>query len=103
MVDDTQTELNIGLSEEEKDDLENLIRSIREEPSFKSTETVPEDVQQRIALLTDQVARLSEMILRFDARMKAFYEIIRLSYQKSNTMNERIDTIVRYIKSTKKI
>lgn len=103
MVDDTQTELNIGLSEEEKDDLENLIRSIREEPSFPSAEAVPEDIQQRIAVLTDHVVRLSEMILRFDARMKAFYEIIRLSYQKSNKMNERIDTIVRYIKSIKNI
>jgi len=103
MVEDTQAELTIGLSEEEKDDLENLIRSIREDPSFSSAETVPEDVQERIALLTDHVARLSEMVLKFDARMKAFYEIIRLFYQKSNKMNERIDTVVRYIKSTKNI
>jgi hypothetical protein len=103
MVDDTQTELNVGLSEEERDDLENLIRSMRKEPSVPSIDEIPPDVRQRIILLTEHVARLSEMVLKFDGRMKSFYEIIRLFYQKSSKMNERIDTVVRYLKAMNKL
>lgn len=99
MIDETRPEFDIGLSEEEKDDLEKLIRTMREEQSIASSDPALEDLETRIKMLTEHVARLSEMTLKFDSRMKSFYEIIRLFYQKSENMNERINTIIRYIKN----
>ncbi|MBN2517059.1 MAG: hypothetical protein JXC33_13630 [Deltaproteobacteria bacterium] len=99
MVDENQTEFSVGLSDEEKEDLENLIKAYRNEQFHLSPDADIEDIQRQFAIVTEQITRVSEIMLRFDKRMKSFYEIVRLSTQKSESMNERINTIVKYIKS----
>lgn len=99
MVDENQTEFSVGLSDEEKEDLENLIKTYRDEQFLLSPDADLEDIQRQFEILTEHITRVSEIMLRFDKRMKSFYEIFRLSAQKSESMNERIDTIVKYVKS----
>ena len=89
MVDENQTEFSVGLSDEEKEDLENLIKAYRDEQFLFSPDADLEDIQRQFEILTEQIARISEIMLRFDKRMKSFYEIIRLSTQKNESMNER--------------
>ena len=99
MVEENQAEFSVGLSEEEKEDLENLIKTYRNEQFRLSPDADIEDIHRQFEILTEQITRVSEIILRFDKRIKSLYEIIRLSTQKSEKMNERINTIVKYIKN----
>jgi hypothetical protein len=101
MVDETQTELNVGLSEEEKDDLEKLIKTLKSEQSPATSGATLEDVQKQVISMGEHIAQLSEMLLKFDMRIKSIYKIIRLFHKKSETMNERIDAIIRYVKRGK--
>jgi hypothetical protein len=98
MDEELQPELNIGLSEEERDDLETLIKSLRDGEGVLSSDASPHEVRHYIETMTENIARLSEMVLQFDGRIKTFYEILKLSHQKSENMDERINTIIRYIK-----
>jgi len=43
MVDENQTEFDVGLSDEEKEDLENLIKTFREEQFVSSPDANLED------------------------------------------------------------
>jgi len=103
MVDENQTGFDVGLSDEEKEDLENLIKTFREEQFISSPDADLKDVKRQVEILTEQIARFSEMVLKFDKRMKSFYEIIRLYHQKNEEMNGRIDTIIKFVKSRTKL
>ena len=103
MDEELQPELNIGLSEEERDDLETLIKSFRDGEGVLPDDASPDDVHHYIETMTESIARLSEMVLKFDGRIKTFYEILKLSHQKSENMDERINTIIKYIKHKKNV
>jgi len=99
MGEEFQPELDVGLSEEEREDLETLIKTFRHELPVIASDANVEELQQQVQEMTAYIARLSEMVLKFDTRMKSYYEIIRLFYQKSEKMNERINVIIKYLKS----
>jgi hypothetical protein len=103
MVDGDQADFNVGLSDEERDDLEKLINIFKGDGSTILPDASFEDVQDQIRFITEQLAVLSEMLLKFDTRMKSFYEIIRLSHQKTENMNEQIHTIIQFIKKEKNL
>jgi len=103
MEEELQPELNIGLSEEERDDLEILIKSFRDGDGMLPADPSPAAVSRYIETMTENVARLSEMVLKFDSRIKTFYEILKLSHQKSENMDERINIIVKYIKDKQNV
>ena len=98
-----QTELNVGLSEEEKEDLEKLIKEFKSEQPVSISDITLEDVQGQIRSMGERLAQLSEMLLQSDTRLKSLYTILRLSYQKSEDMNERIDAIIKSITGMKNI
>ena len=103
MVEKDQTELSIGLSNEEKKDLEELIRAFKKGRSTFPEGKVAEKVQGKTKFTEELLAKQSEILMRLDSEMKSFYEIIRLSYEKSAIMNSRINAIMASIKDRKNL
>ena len=94
MVDNPPTGLDVGLSEEEKEDLDQLIKGLKQDQPNAQAGATPEGMQKQIESMTQNLTQLVEMLLKFDTKMKSLYEIVRLSYEKSEMMNKRIDAIV---------
>jgi len=92
MIEDAHTEFSIGLSEEERNELEHLITVMRNDKPASSSEPPLDNLEQQLKTVKEQVSSCSEIILTFDSRMKSLYEIVCLLYKKSNTMNERINS-----------
>jgi hypothetical protein len=98
MIEEAQTEIIIGLSEEEKEDLEELIKTIKEDQYVELHSSTKEDVEKQIRSMGTNLAHLGEMLLTIDDKMKSFYEIIRLSCKKDEMLNKRIDAIIEIMK-----
>lgn len=94
MEDEYQTELNVGLSDEEKKDLEKLINTFREKESSVPLNESEDDVRSQITSMSAKLAKFGEILLKFDTKIKSFYEILLLFYKKGEMMNQRIDTII---------
>ncbi len=103
MVDKTRTAIDVGLSDEEKADLEKLITGLKQDPSEAQPGASPEELQNQVQSMTENLTQLVEMLLKFDTKMRALYDIVRLSYQKSDMMNKRIDAIIEYVKGGKNV
>jgi len=102
MTEEAQTEIIIGLSEEEKEDLEELIKTIKEDQSLELRSSTNEDVQKQIRSMGANLAHLGDMLLKIDDKMKSFYEIIRLSCKKDEMLNKRIDAIIEIMRGRRK-
>ena len=91
-MDDLPVAFPMGLSDEEKHDLEEMIEE------FQHTKATSEQdltaLQQQIETLNQRMAYLTAMFLTIDRRMKPLYEIVHLALQKVEILNERIDTII---------
>lgn len=98
MAQDITPGFNAGLSDEEKNDLENMIKSFAAESDSSAPALSLEDIQKQISEINGRLAYLTEMFLKMDKRMQPLYETIRLSHQKSEIMNQRIDLIINSIK-----
>ena len=98
MSEDTQPEIVIGLSDEEKDDLEKMIKTFRKDPSAGPSISSIEEVQKQIGSMGENLAQFADMLLKFDEKMKSFYEIIHLYFRKDEILNQRIDDIVKIMK-----
>ena len=101
MDDELHPELNTGLSEEERDDLETLIKSLREDKRAIGLGVSLDEFRRYVETMVENIARLSDMMLKYDDRIKTLYEILRLSHRKSETINNRITTITEYITGKK--
>ena len=89
---------NIGLSDEEKNDLEEMIGEFQKERSESRPTGDLETIQQQIDTINQRLANLSNMFLNLDRRIKPLYETIRLTYQKSEILNQRINTLIDSIR-----
>lgn len=92
-------EFDIGLSDEEKNDLERMIGDFqkarsRTEPSHDLTA-----IQKQIDTLNQRLAYLTHMFLTLDRRIQPLYETIRLTYRKSEILNQRINTLIDSIRT----
>jgi hypothetical protein len=101
MTDEYQIELNVGLSDGEKKDLEKLIAAFRENQSSAPPDKSAEDVHSQIKSMSAKLAQFGDILLKFDTKIKSFYEILLLSYKKSEMMNQRIDTIIEIMRNQK--
>ena len=99
MNEEATPELSIGLSAEERTELEQLITVLRTDKQADTSEIFAPTSEHDLKTLQEQVSRCSEIILNFDARLKSLYNIVRLFYEKSTIMNERINTIADAIVS----
>jgi len=103
MTEEAQTEIIIGLSDEEKEDLEELIKTIKEDQSVELRSSTNEDVQKQIRSIGANLAHLGDMLLKIDDKMKSFYEIIRLSCKKDEMLNKRIDAIIEIMRGRRNL
>ena len=51
--------------------------------------------------MVEKIVRLSDLMLKFDDRIKMLYQIVRLSHKKSEAINDRIATITEYLTGKK--
>lgn len=93
-MDGLEKAMGLGLSAEEKSDLEALIRASRGEDAVSLQGRPPADMGKRIATLSDQVAQLAGIILEMDERMNLLYRIVQLSHRKSELIHGRIDSLL---------
>ncbi|RLC30714.1 MAG: hypothetical protein DRH32_05320 [Deltaproteobacteria bacterium] len=98
MTDVIRPDINIGLSPAEKNDLEKLIKEFSAGQNRDTSISPVEEIQKQLAAMKKLLARHGEMLMKFDSRMKAFYEIIRLTHEKTEIMNSRINTVIETIK-----
>ena len=103
MAEKTHEGLDLGLSEEEKADLENMISEFNADRSSLPPETSVDDLQTRVSELNQKIAHLGEIVLKINKRIDAFYEIIQLIHQKSEIMNKRVDTVIESTQAYKDI
>ena len=103
MVDKTRTAIDVGLSDEEKADLEKLITGLKQDPSEAQPGASSEELQKQVQSMTENLTQLVEMLLKFDTKMRALYDIVRLSHQKSDMMNKRIDAIIESVRGAKNV
>jgi len=99
MAEEILDELNVGLSDEEKADLENMIQAFKEERSAAISDPSSKEMQEKLVAMSDRMIQMGETILKFDRRMSAFHEIIRLFFKKSEIMNERIGFVIETMKN----
>ncbi len=92
-------DFSIGLSEEEKRDLEKMIGDFQKERTCFKTPGDFEAIQKQIDLINKRLAFLTSMFLAIDRRMKPLYQTICLTYEKSELLNQRINTVIDTIRS----
>ena len=97
----TQPNLDIsfGLSEEEKRDLEQMIGEFQKERATAVPTTDPIAIQTQLDAMNKRMAYLTNMFLTLDRRIKPLYEVIRLTFEKSELLNQRINTLIESIRS----
>ena len=95
----TNLDFNIGLSEDEKYDLETMIGEFQKERTPVNPNHDIETIQNQIDLINKRLAFLTTMFLTIDRRMKPLYETICLTFEKSEILNQRINTIIDSIRS----
>lgn len=87
-----------GLSEAEKDDLEKMIGEFRRDRPQDDPGQTREPIQDQVERLTRSLADLSEWVLTTDRQMAALVEVVRLSHQKSELLNQRLDAVIAALK-----
>ena len=99
MIKQTDFPLNIGLSEEEKNDLEKMIDDFQKDRFPLPADQDLASIQVQIDALSKRLAYLTSMFLSIDRRMQPLYATIRLTYQKSEILNQRILAIIDSLRS----
>jgi len=101
MTDKVLEEITVGLSDAEKDDLEEMIKAFRKKQSAAPETLAPEDIQKQILTTSENLAQYGDILLKFDTKLKLLYGILRLSDQKNTIMNQRIDAVIELLKGQK--
>ena len=98
MTDKALEEITIGLSDAEKDDLEEMIKAFREKQPAEPEALASEDIQKKMMSLTENLAQYGDILLKFDAKLKLLYGILRLSDQKNRILDQRINAAIELLK-----
>jgi len=101
MTEKVLEEITVGLSDAEKDDLEEMIKAFRKKQSAAPETLTPEDIQKQLLSTGENLAQYGDILLKFDTKLKLLYGILRLSDQKNRIMNQRIDAVIELLKGQK--
>ncbi len=99
MNDQNQIFLNPGLSKAEKNDLEEMIGQFRQEQNAHDEPADLETIGKQIEAINKRLAYLTNMFLTLDKRMQPLFETIRLTFQKTDILNQRIDAIIEALRN----
>jgi hypothetical protein len=98
MTEKVLEEITVGLSDAEKDDLEEMIKAFRKKQSAAPEPLATEDVQKQILSISEDLAQYGDILLKFDAKLKLLYGILRLSDQKNRILDQRINAAIELLK-----
>jgi len=101
MTEKVLEEITVGLSDAEKDDLEEMIKAFRKKQSAAPETPASEDEQKQILSIGENLAQYGDILLKLDTKLKLLYGILRLSDQKNRIMNQRIDAVIELLKGQK--
>jgi hypothetical protein len=101
MTEKALEEIAIGLSDAEKNDLEEMIKAFRKKQSTAPETMASEDFQKQLPSISKNLAHYGDILLKFDTKLKILYGILRLSDQKNRIMNQRIDAVMELLKEQK--
>ena len=90
MTNKNAKEIDFSLSDEEKDDLDQMIKDFNRE---RNTHLENSDHENQLKVMKDRFEQLGDVILKINDRVDSLYEIMRLMHQKSEMLNTRIDEI----------
>ena len=95
MGDKNSTGFDTGFSDEEKEDLDKLIGAFNQDRKTFVIESADEKLMHQMEAVMDRFSQLGKIVSKTNKRLDSFYEIIQLMYQKSEIMNDRINTLIR--------
>ena len=98
MTEKVLEEITVGLSDAEKDDLEEMIKAFKEKQPAEPETLASEDIQKQITSLTENLAQYGDILLKFDEKLKLLYGILRLSDQKNRILDQRIKAAIELLK-----
>ena len=90
MTNKNTKEIDFSLSDEEKNDLDRMIKDFNRK---RSTLLENPDDENQLKIMKDRFEQLGDVILKINDRVDSLYEILRLMHQKSEILNARIDEI----------
>jgi hypothetical protein len=93
MTNKTSKDIDFSLSDEEKNDLDQMIKDFNRERSTLLEGSDEEDSKAQLQGLKDRFDQLGDVIQKMNNRVDSLYEIMRLMHQKSEILNARIDDI----------
>lgn len=86
-------EIDFSLSDEEKDDLDQMIQDFNRERNALRKSSNDDDVENQLKVMRDRFDQIGDVILKINDRVDSLYEIMRLMHQKSDMLKERIDEL----------
>ena len=98
MTEKVLEEITVGLSDAEKDDLEEMIKAFRKKQSAAPETLASEDVQKQILSISEHLAQYGDILLKFDTKLKLLYGILRLSDQKNRILDQRLSAVIELLK-----
>lgn len=101
MNDKVLEEITVGLSEAEKNDLENMIKTFRKQQASAPANSAPDEEHKRLVSMSENLAQFGDILLKFDTKIKLLHKILSLSDKKNHIMNQRIDAIIEMLKEQK--
>ena len=93
MTNKNPKEIDFSILDEEKDDLDQMIKDFNRERSALLESTDDEYSEGQLKSMKDRFEQLGDVILKINDRVDSLYEIMRLMHQKSEILNTRIDDI----------
>jgi len=93
MTSNKQKEIDFSLSDEEKNDLDQMIRDFNQKRNAQIDPTDIAIVDQQLKAMQDRFDQLSDVILKINGRVDSLYEILRLMHQKSEILDARINAL----------
>jgi hypothetical protein len=101
MIEKALEEITIGLSDAEKNDLEQMIKAFREKQSAAPETSVSDDVHEQVLSMSESFAQFGDILLKFDTKIKLLHRILSLSDKKNKILNQRIDAVIELLKERK--
>ena len=88
----------VGLSKAEKQDLQKMTGEFRRQRPADDLTEAREPIQTQLDSLTRRMADLTEMVLTIDRQLAPLAAVVRLSHQKSELLNQRLDAVIAALK-----
>jgi len=86
-------EIDFSLSDEEKNDLDQMIQDFNRERNARLNPANNVRVDAQLKVMQDRFDRISDVILKMNDRVDSLYEILRLMHQKSEILDARINAL----------